>query len=163
MKGFVWGACCIALIAWMMPTQYDLRLGNGDFFNSNTVADICAFAFFYSQYLLRRNEGKLTLTILFLVVTLIRSLRKTTLAAFPVSACYLLIQDRSIGRKVRISLSFASILIIFLFWGLPEAYRDFYTTYGNQSETLTGRIAIWAYVLGAAIQHPLIGHGFDSM
>ncbi len=76
----------------MMHTQYDLRLGDGNFYNSNTVADICAFAFCYSQYLLRRNEGKSTLTILFLV-TLIRSLTKTTIVAFPVSACYLLIQD----------------------------------------------------------------------
>ncbi len=31
MKGFIWGACCIALIAWIMPTQYDLRLGDEDF------------------------------------------------------------------------------------------------------------------------------------
>ena len=36
-------------------------------------------------------------------------------------------------------------------------------TAGNQAETLTGRTGIWAYVLTAALEQPLIGHGFDSM
>jgi exopolysaccharide production protein ExoQ len=60
-------------------------------------------------------------------------------------------------------LTAAVILVIFVFWGLFEAYYDFYTTYGNQAETLTGRTAIWAYVFDAALEKPWIGHGFDSM
>ena len=60
-------------------------------------------------------------------------------------------------------LTAAVTLVIFVFWGLFEAYYDFYTTYGNQAETLTGRTAIWAFVLDAALEHPWIGHGFDSM
>lgn len=60
-------------------------------------------------------------------------------------------------------LTIALILVVLVFWGLLEAYYDFYTTYGNEAETLTGRTAIWAYVLDAGLQQPWIGHGFDSM
>jgi exopolysaccharide production protein ExoQ len=28
LKGFVWSTCCLALIAWLMPTASDLRLGD---------------------------------------------------------------------------------------------------------------------------------------
>ena len=38
-----------------------------------------------------------------------------------------------------------------------EAYYDIYTTAGNQAETLTGRTAIWTYVLNAAVEQPWIG------
>src|ERR1700731_1477009 len=31
MKGFVWSSCCLALVAWVMPAQSDLRLGDEDF------------------------------------------------------------------------------------------------------------------------------------
>jgi O-antigen ligase len=56
-------------------------------------------------------------------------------------------------------------VLILVFWGLFEAYYDIYTTSGNQAETLTGRTAIWIYVLNAISDHPWslwIGHGFDS-
>ncbi|MGH9595476.1 MAG: O-antigen ligase family protein, partial [Edaphobacter sp.] len=46
---------------------------------------------------------------------------------------------------------------------LFEAYYTFYTTNGNQAETLTGRTAIWSYVLDVVMERPWIGHGFDSM
>jgi hypothetical protein len=163
MKGFIWGACCIALIAWIMPTQYDLRLGDEDFFNSNSIGNLCAFAIFFGQYLVRRKEGKWGFTTLFLSVTLLRSLSKTAIVAFLVSEGYLIIHDRSMSRKTKMLLTVAVTLVIFVFWGLFEAYYDFYTTYGNQAETLTGRTAIWAFVLDAALEHPWIGHGFDSM
>jgi len=163
MKGFVWGACCIALIAWIMPTQYDLRLGDEDFFNSNQIANICALALFFAQFLMRRKEGKFGFVTFFLAVTLLRSLSKTTIVAFVVSAGYLIIQDRSIGKKTKILLTIAFTFVVLVFWGLFEAYYDLYTTSGNQAETLTGRTAIWAYVLNAALEKPWIGHGFDSM
>jgi O-antigen ligase len=163
MKGFVWSACCIALIAWIMPAQYDLRLGDEDYFNSNTIGNLCAFAVFFAQYLMRRKEGRYAIVIFFLAVTLLRSLSKTTIVAFLVSEGYLLIQDRSMSRRARMLLSIALVVVILVFWGLLEAYYDFYTSYGNQAETLTGRTAIWAYVWDAGLQQPWIGHGFDSM
>jgi exopolysaccharide production protein ExoQ len=163
MKGFVWSTCCIALIAWIMPTQYDLRLGDEDYFNSNTIGNLCAFALFFAQYLMRRREGSWGFVTFFLAVTLLRSISKTTIVAFLISEGYLMIQDRSMRRRSKVLLTGALVLIILVFWGLLEAYYDFYTTYGNQAETLTGRTAIWAYVLDAGFEQPWLGHGFDSM
>jgi exopolysaccharide production protein ExoQ len=163
MKGFIWSTCCIALIAWIMPAQYDLRLGDEDYFNSNTIGNLCAFGLFFAQYLVRCKQGKWALATYFLAVTLLRSLSKTTIVAFLVSEGYLLIQDRSMSRRAKMLLTIALILVVLAFWGLLEAYYDFYTTYGNEAETLTGRTAIWAYVLDAGLQQPWIGHGFDSM
>jgi exopolysaccharide production protein ExoQ len=42
------------------------------------------------------------------------------------------------------------------------SYYAVYTDAGNQSETLSGRLGIWAYFLAEAVQQPWIGHGFDS-
>lgn len=163
MKGYIWAACCIALIAWLMPTQYDLRLGDEDFFNANSICNVCAFAVFFAQYLMRSKRIKFGLITLFLILTILRSLSKATIAAFLISEIYLVIQDRSMGRKQKLLLTTAAILVVFIFWGLFEAYYDFYTSNGNQAETLTGRTAIWSYVLDAMMEHPWIGHGFDSM
>jgi exopolysaccharide production protein ExoQ len=162
-KGFVWSACCIALIAWIMPTQYDLRLGDEDYLNSNTIGNLCAFGLFFTQYLMRRKEGTWGLATCVLALTLLRSLSKTTIVAFLISEGYLIIEDRFMSRKTKIFLTIALSLMILAFWGLFEAYYDFYTSNGNQAETLTGRTAIWAYVVAAAVEHPWIGHGFDSM
>ena len=165
MKGFIWSACCLALVAWIMPTQTDLRLGDEQYFNTNEIGNLCAFAIFFAQYLMRRKDGKWGLPMFLLVITLVRSLSKTTLVAFLISESFLIIQDRSMSRKTKILLTTSAVVLIFVFWGLFEAYYDIYTTAGNQAETLTGRTAIWLYVLGAVSDHPWtlwIGHGFDS-
>jgi O-antigen ligase len=163
MKGFVLSACCLAVIAWIMPGQADLRLGDEELFNTNQIGNLCATAIFLAQYLTRRKAGRWGFAILLLALTLLRSLSKTTIVAFLISESFLIIADRSISRKTKILLTLAVILVILLFWGLFEAYYDVYTTAGNQAETLTGRTAIWAYSLDAALEQPLIGHGFDSM
>ena len=165
MKGFIWSACCLAILAWIMPTQPDLRLGDEQFFNTNEIGNLCALAIFFAQFLMRRKDGQWRAALFLLVVTLFRSLSKTTLVAFLVSESFLMIQDRSIRRKTKIILIFLVIVIILIFWGLFESYYDIYTTTGNQSETLTGRTAIWLYVVNAVQDHPWtlwIGHGFDS-
>jgi hypothetical protein len=163
MKGFLWSTCCLALLAWIMPAQPDLRLGDEEFFNTNQIGNLCAFAILLAQYLMRRKDGKWGLASAFLALTLVRSLSKTTIVAFLLSEAFLLIQDRSISRKTRVLLMTTAVVIILVFWGLFEAYYDIYTNAGNQAETLTGRIAIWAYVLNALPEHPWIGHGFDSL
>jgi len=163
MKGFVWGACCIALVAWILPASYDLRLGDEEFFNANQIGFECAFAFFMAQYLMRIKEGKWTFAAVILAVTLLRSLSKTTIVAFALSQSYLLIHDRSISRKTKLVCTGAVVVVILLFWGLLESYYDVYTNAGNQAETLTGRTAIWATVLNASFDLPWFGHGFDSM
>jgi exopolysaccharide production protein ExoQ len=163
MKGFVVSTCCLAVIAWIMPAQADLRLGDEEFFNTNQIGNLCATAIFLAQYLSRRKAGRWGFAIFLLAVTLLRSLSKTTIVAFLISESFLLIADSSISRKTKILLTVAVVLVILVFWGLFEAYYDIYTNAGNQAETLTGRTAIWAYSLDAALEQPLIGHGFDSM
>jgi exopolysaccharide production protein ExoQ len=165
MKGFIWSTCILALVAWIMPAQADLRLGDEQFFNSNEIGNLCAFAIFLAQYLMRRRDGKWGLITLFLAVTLLRSLSKTTIVAFLLSEIFLLAQDRSINRRAKILLTTTALLLGVAFWGLFEAYYDIYTSAGNQAETLTGRTAIWFYVLNALYDHPWnlwIGHGFDA-
>jgi exopolysaccharide production protein ExoQ len=163
MKGFIWASCCVALIAWLMPTQYDLRLGDENFFNANSICNVCAFAVFFAQYLMRRKMAKYGLITFLLILTILRSLSKTTIAAFLVSEIYLVIRDRSMSRRSKLLLTSSAILVVLMFWGLFEAYYTFYTSYGNEAETLTGRTAIWSYVIDGVMEHPWIGHGFDSM
>lgn len=163
MKGFVVSTCCLAVVAWMMPAQPDLRLGDEEFFNSNQIGNLCAFAVFMSQYLARGRKKRWALAALFLTITLVRSLSKTTIVAFLICESFLLLQDRSMSRKTKALLTTAAVMLVLVFWGLFEAYYDIYTTTGNQAETLTGRTGIWIYVFSAALEKPWIGHGFDSM
>lgn len=163
LKGFVVSACCLALVAWMMPAQPDLRLGDEEFFNANQIGNLCAFAIFMAQYLMRRRRAGWVFAALFLTITLFRSLSKTTIVAFLICESFLVIHDRSMSRRTRVLLTATALGLVLIFWGLFEAYYGIYTTTGNQAETLTGRTAIWAYVFSAAMEKPWIGHGFDSM
>jgi exopolysaccharide production protein ExoQ len=163
MKGFICSSCGLALVAWVMPAQSDLRLGDEDFFNTNQIGYVCAFAFFLAQYLQRSRAGNWLFAAFFLGVTLLRSLSKTTIVAFLLSESFLLIQDRSIRRRTKLLLTFVAAAIVLGFWGLLESYYAVYTSAGNQAETLTGRIGIWAYMLDAGLEQPWIGHGFNSV
>jgi exopolysaccharide production protein ExoQ len=161
-KGFIWGACTVAIIAWLMPAESDLRLGDDDLLGPNQIGYVCAFAFFFAQYLIREKRGNLGVPAFVLAVTLLRTLSKTTIVAFLVGQGFLLIRDKSISRRSKILIAFAATAVVGIFWGLLTSYYDVYTNAGNQSETLTGRLGIWAYFLSEAIEQPWIGHGFDS-
>ncbi len=164
LRGFVASSCCLAAIAWIMPADpTDLRLGDEEFFNTNQIGNTCALAILLVQCLVRRKQGRWGWVMFFLAITLLRSLSKTTLVAFLVSEIFLLAHDKSITRKVKLRVVGAALAIILVFVGLFQAYYDIYTTTGNQAETLTGRTAIWAYVLDGVIERPWIGHGFDSI
>lgn len=163
MKGYVWGACLVAIIAWLMPAQSDLRLGDEELLGANQIGYVCAFAFFFAQYLMRERRGRLGPQTLFLAVTLLRTLSKTTIVAFLMGEGFLLIRDKSISRKSKILILLAVTAVVATSWGLLTSYYDIYTNAGNQSETLSGRLEIWAYILAEAVQQPWIGHGFDSV
>lgn len=162
MKGFVWGACGVALIAWILPAESDLRLGDEELLGPNQIGYVCALAFFFAQYLLRERKKGPAVSAVLLAVTLLRSLSKTTIVAFLIAEGFLLIRDRSISRRTKILISLAAVTVVALFSSLLISYYGVYTAAGNQSETLTGRLGIWAYFLGEAVQQPWIGHGFDS-
>lgn len=163
MTGYIASTCVLAVVAWIMPAQADLRLGDQEFFNANQIGNLCAFAILLCQYLSRSGDGKRQFVVLFLAITLLRSLSKTTLAAFLVCEAFLIVQDRSMSRKTKLYLAGAAILVLLVFWGLFEAYYTVYTNAGNQAETLTGRTGIWAFALSAALEKPWFGNGFDSM
>lgn len=162
MSGFIWGACTVALVAWLMPAQSDLRLGDEELLGPNQIGYVCAFAFFLAQYLMRKKKGNWGAPALLLAITLLRTLSKTTIAAFVVGQGFLLIGDKSISRRTKIIAALAAFAMLAIFWGLLASYYDVYTNAGNQSETLSGRLGIWAYFLAEAVQQPWIGHGFDS-
>lgn len=163
MEGYVWGACLIAVIAWIMPAQSDLRLGDEELLGSNQIGYLCGFAFYFAQYCMRERKGKLSYHALLLGITLLRTLSKTTIVAFLVSQGFLLFTDRSISRKSKILAALTTAAAVAALWGLLSSYFDAYTSTGSQSTTLTGRIGIWAYLLAEALQQPWIGHGFDSV
>jgi O-antigen ligase len=100
---------------------------------------------------------------LLLAITLLRTLSKTTIVAFLVSQGFLLVVDRSISRRSKIIAAIATAGVVTALWGLLSSYYDLYTSTGNQSSTLTGRIGIWAYLFAEGLQQPWIGHGFDSV
>ena len=164
-KGYVYGACAIALVAWLMPTQSDLRLGDEELLGPNQIGYASAFGVFLAQYLNLKNldERSWRFVAGFLAITLLRSLSKTTILAFIAGEIVLLFGDKSISRKSKIYLIPATGLVITLFWGLFESYYDVYTNAGNQAETLTGRLGIWAVILDNALEQPWIGHGFHSV
>jgi exopolysaccharide production protein ExoQ len=161
MKGYVWGAGFIAVITWASPTMQDLRPGNDDFFSPNAIALICAFGVFLAQFLSRSNRSW-NLAAIFLAVTLLRTLSKTTLVAFIAGEAFLLIRDSAVTRRKLLMILLGSGLVFAAFWGLIQSYFEVYTTTGNQAETLTGRVGIWDYVFERSLEQPWIGHGFHS-
>jgi exopolysaccharide production protein ExoQ len=163
MKGYVIGACLIAAVAWFMPSQSDLRLGDEELLGPNQIGYVCAFAVFFAQYLIREGAPQWKIPTVLLAITLLRSLSKTTIVAFVLAQLFLLIRDRSISRKRKILFAVAACLVVGIFWNLLGAYYEVYTNAGNQAETLTGRLGIWAFILDKAIEQPWIGHGFHSV
>src|SRR3984957_508413 len=161
MKGYVWGAGVIAVITWLSPTMQDLRPGNDDFFSPNAIALILAFGVFMAQFLSRSNRSW-NLAAIFLAVTLLRTLSKTTIVAFVAGEALLLMRDSAITRRKLLLILLSSGLVVAAFWGLIQSYFEIYTTTGNEAETLTGRVGVWDYVWERSLEQPWIGHGFHS-
>jgi exopolysaccharide production protein ExoQ len=161
MKGYVYGACCIAIITWLSPTMQDLRPGNDDFFSPNAVALILAFGVFLAQYV-NIARGSTQLTTIFLSITLLRTLSKSTIIAFAAGQAVILMRDRAISRRKALAIVAAAGAVIAGFWPLIVAYFDVYTNAGNQAETLTGRVGVWGVVMERAVEQPWFGHGFHS-
>jgi exopolysaccharide production protein ExoQ len=163
MKGYVWGASFVAVIAWMLPAQSDLRLGDEELLGPNQIGYLCAFAFFFAQYLMIRKDGRWSGPAFLLAVTILRSLSKTTITAFLVSESIFLLRDKAMSRRTKIALFLVAGLVVIAFWGLLVSYFQIYTSSESQTDSLTGRLGIWAYFLEESLQQPWIGHGFHSV
>jgi exopolysaccharide production protein ExoQ len=162
MKGFVYGACVVALVAWVLPAQTDMRLGDEELLGPNQIGFPCAFAIFLAQYLMSRKQGKWAPAVGLLSVTLLRSLSKTTIVAFLVGEAFILLKDNSIRRKTKVLLALQAAIVVVIFSSLLTSYFGVYAS-GSDPESLTGRIGIWAVIVEAALEHPWIGHGFHSV
>jgi exopolysaccharide production protein ExoQ len=161
MKGYVWGAGFIAVVIWAGPTMQDLRPGNDDFFSPNAIAFICAFGAFLAQFL-GRSSRSWNVAAIFLAITLLRTLSKTTIVAFTAGEALLLLRDSAITRRKVLAIVCGAGVVVAAFWKLIQAYFEVYTTTGNQAETLTGRVGVWDYVWERSLEQPWIGHGFHS-
>ncbi|MGA8089530.1 MAG: O-antigen ligase family protein [Terracidiphilus sp.] len=161
LQGYVLGALFIAAVEWLSPTMYDLRPGNDDFFSPNAIGFTCAFAVFLIQ-IACRSSFLWRVVAAVLAVSLLRSLSKTTIVAFVAAQALLLIMDYSRSWITRFLLALSALLVVWTFSGLLENYYEVYTHLGNQSETLSGRLGIWAFVLERSVQEPWLGHGFHS-
>lgn len=159
--GYAWGAILICAVEWLSPTMYDLRPGDDDFFSPNAIGFTCALAIFLLQITVKRTVlSRLVAAVL--AISLLRSLSKTTIIAFVIAQGALLLLDRSRSWRGKLAIVVAAVLVVAPFWGLFESYYDVYTHLGNQSETLSGRLGIWAFVLARSLEQPWIGHGFHS-
>jgi O-antigen ligase len=163
MQGFIWGTCAFAAIAWLLPTQSDLRLGDEELLGPNQIGYSCGFAFFLAQYLMSRRSRLWGFPAAFLAITLLRSLSKTTIVAFIAAEAFILLRDRSMNRTRKLMLVGLALVVLFAFQGLIASYYTIYTNAGSQAETLTGRVGIWAYFLAESAEQPWVGHGFHSV
>jgi O-antigen ligase len=163
LRGFVYGACAVAVLAWFFPKPIDNRLGYEGLLSTNAIGFLCAFAFFLAQYLVLIRKEKHTLIMVLLGITLLRSLSKTTIIAFLLSQTLLLAASRSIPRRTKVLVTIAALLIVLLFSSLLLSYIDDYTTTGSQADTLSGRLGLWTLMFAEAIERPWIGHGFHSV
>jgi exopolysaccharide production protein ExoQ len=161
MKGYVMGAILIAAVEWLSPTMYDLRPGDDDYFSPNAIGFTCAFGVFLIQ-IFARSSFAWRLVAALLAISLLRSLSKTTIVAFVAAQALHLLLDRSRSWRAKVLLLVPPLMVTWAFQGLIVSYYEVYTHLGNQSETLSGRIGIWAFVLTRSLQQPWIGHGFHS-
>jgi O-antigen ligase len=163
LKGFIAASCALAAVAWIMPAAEDLRLGDIDYFNTNQIGNLCALSLLMCILLASCNDALPRLVPWFLGITLLRSLSKSTMIALFVCLAYRMLRDPQVSRTRRWTTVAAALLLFLTFWTLFSAYYDVYTTTGNQAETLTGRTAIWAWTLDAALSRLWFGNGFDAM
>lgn len=163
MKGYIAASLILAAVAWIIPAEGDLRLGDLEYFNTNQIGNICAMGVFMAQLLRSRKDGRWWLSLLFLSMTLVRSLSKTTLVAFLVSQAVLLLLNKTMTRAKKAAWGAGALLLILAFSSLISSYYDVYTSAGSQAQTLTGRTGIWIYCLDAGLAKPWIGNGVDAM
>lgn len=162
-KGAVWGAMLLSMVAWCSPNTEDLRLGNDAFLHPNTLGLEIGIATLLAQHLAAQRAHWKWLSIA-LAITLLRTLSKTAIIAFVIAECWYLMQNRSMTRKTKLWIGVGSLLVVASFWSLLNAYIDVYnnTGSGNQAETLTGRTLIWAVAFSMGLEKPWFGHGVYS-
>jgi exopolysaccharide production protein ExoQ len=160
MKGYVWGACFVAILAWALPANADMRLGDEDFLHPNALGFLFSIATFLAIHLTRQRPIW-RLSAFFLATTLLRTISKSAIGGFLVAFCFYLIWDSTLSRAVRVRIGIVAGVILASLGGVLGAYFSNYTV-GTDPETLTGRTFIWAISLEYASEKPLLGYGLYS-
>jgi exopolysaccharide production protein ExoQ len=158
MKGFIWGASLVAVVAWSLPTMPDLRLGDEVLFHPNFIAVICVFGALMALHLAHQNTNW-RWPAFWLTLTLIRTISKTSIIAFLVAMVFYLFKETALTRATKIKIAIAGAAILASLSGLLATYLNSYTESYDPS-TLTGRTIIWATSWDLGIETPLLGHGF---
>jgi exopolysaccharide production protein ExoQ len=161
--GFILGAVVTSAIAWLLPAQSDLRLGDEELLGPNQIGYTCALAVFLAQYLIASGGKKWKLPAIFLAITLLRSFSKTSIIAFGVAQTVLLLRNSTFSRRAKLTVILSTGIVLAAFSSIIAAYVELYATTGNSVVTLTGRLGIWASILELALQRPILGHGFHSV
>jgi exopolysaccharide production protein ExoQ len=160
MEGYVWGAIALGLVAWSLPTMWDLRIGNEDFLHPNLVGYTSALGLLFALQLLRRSRLMLFCA-LFCGATLLRSLSKGSIAALLAAGTYYVVRGSHLRRRTKILIGIVAAAAIAGSWALMESYIDTYSsTY--QLETLTGRTYLWAIAWDESFHTFWFGHGLYS-
>jgi exopolysaccharide production protein ExoQ len=161
LKGYVWGVAILSVIAWCAPAMQDLRLGDDDFLTPNAIGFACAIGTLLCQYFAHEEESLKWLGG-FLALTLLRSLSKTSIAAFIVAEALYLYRTPLVTRAAKMKVLAGALITAAIFSGLIWRYYNVYANAGNQAETLTGRTSIWIVAVGLALEEPWLGHGFHA-
>jgi hypothetical protein len=160
MHGFIAGAAVVALVAWLAPAMNDMRLGHEDLLHPNFIGFQFAIAALFCAFLAQMNKFWSWASAAF-VITILRTLSKSTIIAFLFAGLYYFLHGLKISRKARVYIGVSGAALLFAFWGLLETYLDVYSQ-GNNLETLTGRTYIWSTALDMGRNKPWLGYGFDS-
>jgi exopolysaccharide production protein ExoQ len=158
MKGFIWGACLVAIVAWSLPAMPDLRLGDELYFHPNFIGMICVFGTLMALYL-AHQETNWRWAGFWLTLTLIRTISKTSIVAFLITMTFYLFKETALKRATKVKIAIAGVIILASLSGLLARYIDIYTESADPS-TLTGRTIIWSTTSELALEKPLLGHGF---
>jgi exopolysaccharide production protein ExoQ len=158
MKGFIWGACLVAIVAWSLPAMPDLRLGEELLFHPNFIAMICVFGTLMALHL-AHQETNWRWPAFWLTLTLIRTISKTSIVAFLIAMTFYLFKGAALTRAAKTKIAIAGAVILASLSGLLITYVDTYTESTDPS-TLTGRTIIWATSWDLGIEKSLLGHGF---
>jgi O-antigen ligase len=161
MKGYISGACLVAIIAWCLPVMSDLRLGNEDYLHPNAIGFVTAIATLMAMHLAHRQKNWRWPAI-WLALTLMRTISKTSIIAFFAALIFYVFRNKSLTRAARIWIGVVAGVILGVLSGLLITYANTYSESTNP-ETLTGRTVIWAAASEIALEKPIIGHGFYSL
>ena len=163
LKGAVCGGAALAIIGWLSPALPDLRLGDLVFLHPNTLGLQLGLTSLIAFYLVSQGRAW-KWTAIFLAVTLLRTLSKTSILAFAIAGIWMLLHQITLTRAQKLKIILSASIVVACFSGLLISYLNIYNggASGNQLETLTGRTFLWITALGLSMQTPWLGHGFYS-